>query len=423
MQKIIHMAKRFIENWGTAILFGMLICVMILMVSLTRSQAETLPYLTPDQFGAKHGAITFRELGKNQTWCNTNYPGMSVTPDTRVDAAAWTKALHKAGETGKMIIAFGYYDFGNDSAIFPKNFRCITITGGAYIRVTGTNGSPVFTRPRPTDNGDANIMIGSFVNINGLQIGCQTGSQANRIGIEIGPTYNSMYTRVDCFSLSEAIHLRFALNTKLTMCEAQYCNRGWTADMGNWPGAGNANSQSNETTFEHCRFNADNSDYGIGIYAASGCVVQSCIIEGVQVRVGIDYDSKGSTVVKGMKIDNSHFECVNGAAEAFIKARLSGGVLTVSRCFGQYAAVMVDASTSGAAYPFVEVSHTLYWVPSPTGKYFKNNGCNWALNYNDNFSSNWADFRNMFSGTQPNYCTVTSGACGSNTYSALMTGR
>lgn len=415
--------KRFFENWGAALVFGLLVIVVIMLVGLTKTHAAELPYISPDNYGAKHQLITLGQLGKTQADINTIYPGLGCTPGTMVDAAAWRKALSKAGSTGKQIIAFGTYFFGNDSAAFPKFFRVITISGGAYINVTGTNGSPVFTRPRPTDNGDANIMIGAFVNINGLQIGCQTGGQANRIGIDIGPTYNSTYTKVDCFSLAEAIHLRFALNTMITMCEAQYCNRGWTADMGNWPGAGNANSQSNETTFHHCRFNADNSDYGIGIYAASGCVVQSCIIEGISVRVGIDYDSKGSTVVKGVKVDNSHFECVNGATEAFIKARLSGGIMTVSRCFGQYAAVMVDASTSGAAYPFVLVEYTLYWVPSPTGKYFKNNGCNWALNYNDNFSSNHADFRNMFSGTQPNYCTVTSGACGSNTYSALMTGR
>lgn len=416
--------KRFIENWGTAILFGLLITVMVLMIGLTKSHADVTPYVTPDNYGAKHQAITLGQLGMSQATINTTYPGLGCTPGTMVDAAAWRKALSKAATTGKMLIAFGTYFFQNDSASLPKSFRVITIYGGAYIHVTGTNGSPVITRPRPTDNGDANIMINSFVNIDGLQIGCQTGDQANRIGIDIGPTYNSLYTKVDCFSLAEAIHLRFALNTKVLMCEAQYCNRGWTADMGNWPGAGNANSQSNETTFEHCRFNAGyGADYAFGIYAVSLNIVQSCIIEGGSVRVGIDYESKGSTVVKGMKIDNIHFECVNGATDAFIKARLSGGELTISRIFGQYPSVMVDASTSGAAYPFVHVAFVQYWVPHPTKKYFVNTGCNWALDYNDNFSSDPADFRNMFTGTLPNYGSAEAGQRGSNTYSALMTGR
>lgn len=419
--------KRFIRNWADFVFIAgilAMITMVMLMFNLTRSHAEVLPYVTPDNYGAKNQLITLGELGMSQAKINSVYPGLGCTPGTTADAAAWRKALSKAATTGKMVIAFGTYFFGNDSVILPKFFRVITIYGSPYINVTGTNGSPVFTRPRPTDNGDANMMIGAFVNIMGLQIGCQTGGLANRIGIDIGPTYNSMYTHVDCFSLAEAIHLRFALNTKVFMCEAQYCTIGWTADMGNWPGAGNANSQSNETTFEHCRFNASyNSDYAFGIYAVSLNVVQSCIIEGERVRVGIDYDSKGSTVVKGMKIDNIHFECVNGATEAFIKARLSGGELTVSRIFGQYPAVMVDASSSGGTYPFVEVAYVQYWVPHPTGKYFKNTGCNWALNYNDNFSSSAADFKNMFSGTQPNYCPGPNGGCGGNTYTALLTPR
>lgn len=382
--------------------------------------ATELPYVSPDQYGAKHQLITLGQLGKTQSDINAIYPGLGCTTGTMVDAAAWRKALSKAGSSGKMIIAFGTYFFGNDSAAFPKSFRSISIWGGAYINVTGTNGSPVFTRPRPTDNGDANIMIGSFVNINGLQIGCQTGSQANRIGIEIGPTYNSVYTKVDCFSLAEAIHLRFALNTQINICESQYCNKGWTADMGNWPGASNSNSQSNLTTFNQCRFNADNSDCAVGVLAASGCVVNNIIIEGLQVRVGIEFDSKGSTVVKDLTVYNIHFECVNGATEACVKARMLGGILVIDGAFGQYPAVLVDASQIAGTYPFIEVKHSRYWVPHPSKKYFVNNGCNWALNYNENMLASASDAPNKFTGTVPSYCAGPANQCGANTVTATL---
>lgn len=410
--------KKFTGNWGDALAFILLVCLSTVLVTVSKVKAEVVPYVTPDNYGAKHQLVTLGQLGKTQAQINASYPGLGCTTGTMADAAAWRKALSKAAETGKMIIAFGTYFFGPDSAGFPKTFRVIQITGSAYINVTGTDGNPVFFRPRPVDNGDANIMISSFVNIDGLQIGCQTGEQANRIGIDLGPTYNSIYTKVDCFSLKEAIHLRFALNTQINICEAQYCHRGWTADMGNWPGASNSNSQSNVTTFNQCRFNADNSDYAVGVFAASGCVVNNIIIEGTSVRAGIDFDSKGSTVVKDLTIYNIHFECVNGSTEACIKARMLGGILTVDGCFGQYPSVLVDASQIAGTYPFIEVSHSRYWVPHPTKKYFVNNGCNWTLNYNENLLSSANDAPNKFTGIVPGYCPAPTSQCGSNSVSA-----
>lgn len=404
-----------------SISFALILVNLIFFTVIPTTRGSTVEsYVSPDQYGAKHQLITLGQLGKTQADINTIYPGLGCTPGTTVDAAAWRKALSKAGSTGKEIKAWGTYFFGNDSAPFPKYFRVITITGSAYINVTGTNGAPVFTRPRPTDNGDANIMIGAFVNINGLQIGCQTGAQANRIGIDIGPTYNSVYTKVDCFSLAEAIHLRFALNTQINICEAQYCNKGWTADMGNWPGASNSNSQSNLTTFNQCRFNADNSDYAVGIFAASGCVVNSIIIEGTLLRVGIEFDSKGSTVVKDLTAYNIHFECVNGATEACIKARMLGGILLVDGVFGQYPAVLVDASEIAGTYPFVEIKHSRYWVPHPTKKYFVNKGCNWALTYNENMLVSANDAPNKFTGTVPSYCAGPANQCGANSVTATI---
>ncbi len=439
------------------------------------ANGQTIPYFTPDQFGAKHQLITLGQLGKTQAYCDATYPGLFVTTATQVDAAAWRKALSKGATEGKMIIAFGTYYFGNDSAMLPKNFRVISITGTPYINVTGTNGAPVFTRPKPIDNSDANIMINAFVNIDGLQIGCQTGGMANRIGIDIGPTYNSRYVKVDCFSLSEAIHLRFALNTEVDNCEATNCRSGWFADIGNWPGAGNSNSQSNNTSFFQCRYYGDSQtmalirsvfpDYkelmeaekkatfklpagqktmyqkildlvngpsagllkttsggvAYGIYGSSGVNIEQYIIEGASIAAGIDYDALGSTVVKGGNYKFGHFECVNGASVAIVKIRAAGGVFVIDNIFSQYPAYIIDAEAS-AGYPFIEVTHLPYNVPK-NGKYFLNNGFNWALNYNDNFPTNTAELANMFGGVIPSYCPVPNGGCGANSMNALLISR
>lgn len=372
------------------------------------------PFTFPEKYGAVHANKTFVQDGKTQSYIDTNFPGIGATVNDPIDWAAWQMAANEATSTGKQVFAYGEYWFNTKKVTLQKYFRCLTILGGScYINVSGSDGSFVFGRTSPTDNGDANIMIQAFVVISGIQVGSHNGFM-NRVAFDMGPTYNSMYTKVDCYSLQEAIHLRFALNTSIDMCEAQYCIKGWTADIGNWPGAGTANSQSNVTTFDHCRFNAtSNSDYAFGIYASSGVVMRDNIIEGDKVRVGVDYDAKNSTVVKSGAAYNTHFECVNGATEACFKLKIAGGIWVIDGVFGQHAAVMVDGYSYGGN-SVIEVTHSVYWVPSPTGKYFKNSLCAWTLRCNGNLLFDSGDAVNKFSGTPVTYCNQPN-KCSANT--------
>ena len=391
--------KKIIEKYGVEIGLVLFITLAILMFSLTKTQAQNnWSYTSPDLFGAIHQNKTFAQAGKDQAYINSNYPGFGFTTATMVDAAAWNKAVKQSISTGKMIIAHGTYWVNNDSIVFPKAFKKLKITGNWSLNVTGTNNSPVFTRPRPTDNSDANVMIGAYVDIDGGYIGSY-GIPVNRIGIDLGPTYNSEYRHIVTEQLSEAIHLRFALNSGVAWCEALSCISGWTADMGNWPGAGTANSQSNVTSFDHCRFYADdNSNYAFGIYACSGVVLSNNIIEGFKVRAGIDFDALGATVVKSFNVYNTHFECVNGATEGAIKLRLSGGMAVIDGIFGQYASVMINAFNYGGASS-VHLLHSVYWVPDPVKKYFVNSNCSWLFEENANIVITPNEYSQKFSGT------------------------
>jgi hypothetical protein len=229
------------------------------------------------------------------------------------------------------------------------------------------------------------------------------------------PSYGAYYQNVNCYSLQESIHLRFALRTTIDNCFATNCVSGWIVDKGNWSGASNSNSQSNHTTIKSCRY-FGNGNVAIGIYAASGCVIEDCIIEGTSVRVGIDVDGNSSTVVKDITIRNTHFECVSGATEAFIKIRLGGGIATIDKVFGQYASILIDAgATSG--YLNVVLSNVPYWV-FKGGKAFNNAGnVSWVFLYNDNplyTNTPSTTVPTWFNGTAVSLCGGA--GCGSNRF-------
>ena len=390
------------------------------MVEGFSGKTDKKSWIDPDDFGAVHSNLTFVEAGINQEELNRNFFGIGATLNDPVDWGAWQMAIQEAALSGRMILAAGDYYIRDKQILFPKYFRSVTIQGAScYLHVSGGGGSPLFFRPAPSDNSDANQMINSFVRLEGIQAG-NRDSFVNRIAFDLGPTYNSIYRGIDCFNMAEAVHLRFALNTEIDMCTATNCLRGWTADMGNWKGASNSNSQSNHTTFNHCRFYAaEQSDYAFGVYASSGCTVSNCIIEGEQVRVGCDFNAKGSPVVKDFLVTNVHFEAVNGAKEAFIRLRMQGGIAVIDRVFGQYPAYLVDAEAANGTHCFVEVAHVAYWVPVK-GKYFKNTGVSWALRYNDNMLFSASEAPTKFAGKMPVYCEGPVRQCGGSSVTVEM---
>lgn len=283
----------------------------------------------------------------------------------------------------------------------PKNSYRLTISGyGAKWNTPGIR------RVAPTDNSDANLLIIARHIIEGVEF----VSNGSGTCLDLGPSYMSAYRDLKFDSFSEAIHLRFALRTTIANCEAVNCVNGFIVDYGNWTGADNANSQSNQTTIEQSRcYMPSNGNIAIGVYAASGVVVRDVVIEGHICTVAIDFDGKNSNVVKDFTIDNVHCELVKGTSSVFLKVRLAGGTVTVNKVFGQYASNFLDAySTSGLG--FVQISNVPWWV-GLNGKYFTTSNITLDFKYNEAFRGINSS---MWNGTAPSLCTGN--GCGYNKY-------
>lgn len=369
---------------------------------------------TPEQFGAIRQNLTFAQLGISQSTINTKYPGIGATTSDYVDWAAWQMAVKAATVNGGSVKAKGgTYYVGSKSIMIEKYSKYFEINGG-YSKLIGTGTDPIFGRTSPNDNADANIMVDLRCTFKNLIL---KGSNS-QVGIDIGPSYGAYYQNILGETLKECIHLRFALRTTVDNCFATNCISGWIADRGNWAGSSNSNSQSNHTTFRSCRY-FGSGDVAFGIYAASGCVVEDCIIEGFSCRVGIDFNGQSSTVVKDFTVRNTHFECSNGATEAFIKIRMLGGIVTIDKVFGQYSSIMADIGATGG-YVTAKISQVSYWVPK-NGKFFNNAGAvGWILEYNESPLASTTPTTTVptwFNGTAVQSCGGP--GCGSNRFTYI----
>lgn len=366
---------------------------------------------SPEQFGAVRSNQTFAQRGITQTIIDQMYPGMGVTTSDFIDWAAWQMAVKQATLNGGGVKASGgTYYIGSKSIVIEKYSKFFQIDGN-YAKLISNGTSPIFSRPSPNDNGDANTMVDLRCTFKNLVLKGTT----SQIGIDIGPSYGAYYQNILGETLGECIHLRFALRTTIDNCYSTNSVIGWIADRGNWPGASNSNSQSNHTTFRSCRY-FGSGDVAFKIVAASGVVVEDCIIEGFQVRAGIDFDGQSSTVVKDFTVRNTHFECTNGATEAFIKVRMANGIVTIDKVFGQYAAILADIGATGG-YITAEISHVSYWV-FKNGKAFNNAGAvGWILKYNENplnTNTPTTTIPTWFNGTVVSNCSGP--GCGSNRF-------
>lgn len=380
-------------------------------VYISTSSGGVFVDYSPEQYGAIRANQTFAQRGINQDTINSRYPGMGFTTSDFIDWAAWQMAVKQATANGGTVKARGgTYYIGTKSIQIEKYAKYFEIDGG-YSRLISTGTTPIFSRPSPTDNGDANTMVDLRCMFRNIVL----KGTSTQIGIDIGPSYGAYYQNILGETLGECIHLRFALRTTVDNCFATNCGIGWIADRGNWTGSSNSNSQSNHTTFRSCRY-FGSGDAAFKVIAASGVVVEDCIIEGSLVRVGIDFDGQASTVVKDFTIRNTHFECSNGATEAFIKIRMHSGIVTIDKVFGQYAAILADIGATNG-YITTEISHVSYWV-FKNGKAFNNAGSvGWILRYNENplnTSTPTTTVPTWFNGIAPQNCSGP--GCGSNRF-------
>ena len=55
---------------------------------------------------------------------------------------------------------------------------------------------------------------------------------------------------------------------------------------------------------------------------------------GKKVVNGIDFDGKNCSAVKDFTVASTHFECEQGAENAFVKFRTREGILTIDKSLG-----------------------------------------------------------------------------------------
>lgn len=274
------------------------------------------------------------------------------------DTSAIQTAINQNAIDNKPVVLIGNFNISNSIIVNKNNFKLALFMYGAKIKSSNQNPFTFFKRTLPTDNSDANIYVIAQFIIKGGEL----QGYSNQKGFDLGASYGSRYEDISFDSLNEAITLRFALNTIVDNCEAVNCVNPFIATIGNWTGADNSNSQSNHTSFSHCRaYMPANGEQAFLIFACSGCSVRDSIIEGHRVTNGINFDSNLSNVVRDGTIENVHFECVYGATNAFIKLNYGAGVITIKKVYGQYAALLLDVKSS-TNYTIVEVSDIPWWV-------------------------------------------------------------
>lgn len=370
---------------------------------------------SPDKYGAVHAATTFAAAGYDQSQVDSGWGAAGALTTDMIDWGAWQMAVIEACDEQKAIHAYGTY-YVNKSIQAEKYFVSLQIEGNyCRINTTNTNAFTVFGRPSPADNNDALLMTNAKMSLRNIIIAAGTEND-NQVGVELGPSYNNTYDGVWVTAMRTGIHLRFSLNTIIRNCQAFSVDSGFIADMGNWSGASNSNSQSNVTTFEHCRVYCDDlTSVAFGVFAASGCRVNDCIVEGGGAINGIKYDALGSVNVYYFWVNNFHFECVYGATNAAIKVKGLGGMFELNGAYGQYPAILLDVEGTQSDFN-VKITNVISWVPV-SGKYYRKRGTSgsWFFDWNDALYFDLDDIKNKFTtdngtggtaGVQPNKKTL-----------------
>lgn len=335
-----------------------------------------------------------------------SFPFIIVIANGSDDRAQLQAAIDQNATDNREIYTMGNIKLSGSVTVNKNNYRLTMNNYSSTWSSTNSNSFTWLQRTKPVDNSDANIyIVAQFVIKGGKYYG-----KTSQNGFDLGPSYMSVYSDMEFDSFNEVLHLRFALNTTVENIEAVNCLNPFIADIGNWSGASNSNSQSNHTSFTHCRaYMPNGGGQAFLIFAASGCSVRDCIIEGGSVTNGINWDTNNSSVVKDGTIENVHFECVNGATNAFIKVNLGAGTVTINKAYGQYGAIFLDA-TSLSGLGFIQVSNVPYWV-GKSGKYFRTSNTSLDFKYNEAFRGINSSF---WEGTAPAVCGGS--GCGYNKY-------
>lgn len=321
-----------------------------------------------------------------------NTASIVVVPTGVDDTSNLMQAVQAQKSSGKVIELYGRY---------KGNIQIEKDNHVLFIKGNGATFEGNIKRVKPSTNTEAlDTMVAAKYNVSDLNI---LGT------FEPGPSYGSTYSNLTFKGASSLFNLQFSLGTQIYNPYFINCNKGLIVGYGDWSGANNFNSQSNHTQILGGRFYGHSgSETAIGVYAASGCSVKNFIIEGVRVGNGIDWDAKGSSVVKDFTVENVHYECAAPqATDNFIKARMTGNdIITINKCFGQYPVKFLDASSS-SGLSYIEIGGVTWWRgkgdtsgSNGQGKMFTTN--NVTLHFEKNHAFNNVN-ANMWEGTAPKF--------------------
>ena len=341
-----------------------------------------------------------------------------VMPNGVDDTQNLQLAISISKSKGKPIQLYAANYYLSSGLVISKDHYYLVIDGNmAAIRMKNQNAFTALMRTPPTDNAEALAgMYQAWYKIENIRF---YGYNTQK-GIEISATGGSEFNNLRFDGFGTGLTLRFCLNATVYKNYYINCVNGLYVGIGNWTGADNANSQSNHTTISKLEcYMPSNGNVAIGVYDCSGVTVSNSIIEGFKCVNGIEFISN-SNVVKDFTATGIHFECVQGASNAFFKGRIAGGTMIIDKVFGQYAALFMDvASTSGLGY--VEVRNVPWWIGqggsgNGNGKMFRVS--NISQHYHKNEA--WGDMPStVWDGTAPQKCGDGSDGqsfCGYNRY-------
>jgi hypothetical protein len=281
-------------------------------------------------------------------------------------------------------------------SINNRSGRVVLNLNGYALYDASASGLPYVVGRIASDQNEAlNVMQSVGVVIrDGAIIGKNNGQG---IGIDLAATYGSVIQSVDFKGFKEGLHLRFCLMTLVANCmTTSITSEPFIADMGNWSGANNSNSQSNSTRFEQCRvFSNDGAFSCFSAYAASGMVWEQCIAEGGNPKYDYYIDGKNSTVVKDGLIHMSHAE--NTPTLAAIYVSMYDAYFRVQGFFDQYPATLFSMNSTGGNSKWY-ISDVDYW---PLGSKLEGNtgvwdidGIEWGNGFDPFSDTTWKGTRN-----------------------------
>lgn len=344
-----------------------------------------------------------------------------VGANTGNDDAAIIAAFADNKTSGKPILFSGTITSGEISVPMDQ-YRLTLLLWGATINVRST-ATAWLKRTIPTNNKQA---LDFYSPAQFIIKGGRINGAVNQVCFDLGASYMSRYEDTKIIGFKTAIHLRFALRTRIENVMAENCLNGFLVDIGNWPDASytSSNAQSNQTTIVDCRVDYQianaSGDVAIGVYGCSGVVVENFICEGAKYKRAIDKDFKMCPNDKDFTARNLHLEGIYGNAgagtgEAYIYIRLVG-VAHIDGVYSQYGGCFIDAGGQPGELD-LHIEHCS-WLVSKNNKLFNNaGGVRWVFDTNSYQSLIYraSEISTAFTGTPVTQCT---GAlpCAPNTF-------